>query len=92
MLEVRFADSLWYHGRPIKRIPGADPPRWWVSFEDGELCDEICLDSMHMPVRFDAGAHSDERYRSRVNRLPLVAMRPGVEFRLTLENVSPAGR
>ena len=56
-VEVRFADGVWYRGRLVKRIPGAVPPRWRVRFDDGEVRDDICLDSQDMPVRFDATVH-----------------------------------
>jgi len=56
-LEVRSADGVWYRGHLVKRIPGADPPRWRVLFDDGEVRDDIFLDSMHTPVRFDTAAY-----------------------------------
>jgi len=57
VVEVRFADNVWYRGHLVKRIPGVDPPRWRVRFDDGEVRDDICLDSEHTPVRFDAAAY-----------------------------------
>jgi len=57
VVEVRFADGVWYRGRLVKRISGADPPRWRVRFDDGEVRDDICLDSKHTPVRFDSAAY-----------------------------------
>ena len=57
VVEVRFADNVWYRGHLVKRIPGVDPPRWRVRFDDGEVRDDICLDSKHTPVRFDAAAY-----------------------------------
>ena len=57
VVEVRFADGVWYRGHLVKRIPGAVPPRWRVRFDDGEVRDDICLDSEHTPVRFDASAY-----------------------------------
>jgi len=57
VVEARFADGVWYRGRLVKRIPGAVPPRWRVRFDDGEVRDDICLDSEHTPVRFDASAY-----------------------------------
>ena len=56
-VEVRFADGVWYCGRLVQRIPGAKPPRWRVRFDDGEVRDDICLDSEHTPVRFDSAAY-----------------------------------
>ena len=56
VVEVRFADNVWYRGHLVKRIPGVDPPRWRVRFDDGEVRD-ICLDSERTPVRFDASAY-----------------------------------
>ena len=56
-LEVRFADGVWYCGRLIKQIPGANPLRWRVRFGDGEVRDDICLDCAHTPMCFDAAAY-----------------------------------
>ena len=39
VLEVRFADELWYRGRLLERVAGTKPPRWRVQFDDGELRD-----------------------------------------------------
>ena len=47
----------WYRGHLVKRIQGVDPPRRRVRFDDGEVHDDICLDSAHTPVRFDAAAY-----------------------------------
>jgi len=57
VVEARFADGVWYRGQLVKRIPGADPPSWRVRFDDGEVRDDICLDSAHTPVRFDPAAY-----------------------------------
>ena len=57
VIEARFADGVWYRGRLVKRLPGVKPPRWRVRFDDGEVRDDICLDSEHTPVRFDAAAY-----------------------------------
>ena len=57
VVEVRFADGVWYRGRLVKRIHRRKPPRWRVRFDDGEVRDDICLDSAHTPVRFDAAAY-----------------------------------
>jgi len=57
MIEVRFANGVWYRGHLVKRIPGVDPPRWRVRFDEGEVRDDICLDSTSRPVRFDAAAY-----------------------------------
>ena len=56
-VEVCFSDGVWYRGRLVKRIPEANPLRWRVRFDDGEVRDDICLDSAHTPVRFDAAAY-----------------------------------
>jgi hypothetical protein len=48
---------VWYRGRLVKRIPGTKPPLWRVRFDDGEVRDDICLNSTHTPVRFDAMAY-----------------------------------
>jgi DNA-directed RNA polymerase subunit RPC12/RpoP len=55
-IEVRFSNGLWYRGHLVKRIPGANPPRWRVRFDDGEVRDDIRLDSESTPVRFDAAS------------------------------------
>ena len=57
VIEARFADGVWHSGRLVKRIPGSDPPRWRVRFDDGEVRDDICLDSAHTPVRFNPAAY-----------------------------------
>ena len=57
VVEVRFADGVWYRGRLVKRIHGPKSPRWRVRFDDGEVRDDISLDSAHTPVRFDAAAY-----------------------------------
>ena len=57
VIEARFADGVWYRGRLVKLIPGAKSPRWRVRFDDGEVRDDISLDSSHTPVRFDAAAY-----------------------------------
>jgi hypothetical protein len=41
-------------GRLLKR---AKSPRCRVRFDDDEVCDDICLDSAHTLVRFDAAAY-----------------------------------
>jgi DNA-directed RNA polymerase subunit RPC12/RpoP len=56
VVEVCSADGVWRRGRLDQRIPEADPPRWRVCFDDGEVCDDICLDA-HKSVRFDAAAY-----------------------------------
>ena len=57
VVEVRFADGVWYRGHLLKRIPALDPPRWRVRFDDGEVRDDIALDSVGTAVRFDAAAY-----------------------------------
>jgi len=57
VVEVRFADGVWYRGRLVKRIPRPKSPRWRVRFDDGEVRDDISLDSAHTPVRFNAAAY-----------------------------------
>ena len=56
-IEARFAVGMRYRGRLVKRIPVADPPRWRVRFDDGEVRDDICLESADTPVRFDPTAY-----------------------------------
>ena len=57
VLEVRFADGVWYRGRLLGRVAGTKLPRWRVQFDDGELRDDIWLANPEAPVRFDAGAY-----------------------------------
>ena len=28
VLEVRFADGVWYRGKLVERVAGTEPPRW----------------------------------------------------------------
>jgi uncharacterized Zn-finger protein len=88
VVEVRFADGVWYRGRLVKRIIGAKPPRWRVRFDDGEVRDDICLDSAHTPVRFDAATcyaavemqYDGSWYRGRLVELIKGSMVWGVAF------------
>jgi DNA-directed RNA polymerase subunit RPC12/RpoP len=57
VVEAQYADGVWCRRRLVKRIPGAVPSRWRVRFDDCEVRDDICLDSEHTPVRFDASAY-----------------------------------
>ena len=83
VVEVRFADGVWYRGRLVKRIIGAKPPRWRVRFDDGEVRDDICLDSAHTPVRFDAATcyaavemqYDGSWYRGRLVELSRIKLR-----------------
>ena len=43
VVEVRFADNVWYRGHLVKRIPGVDPPRWRVRFGTTPLASRGCL-------------------------------------------------
>jgi hypothetical protein len=56
-IEARFTNGMWYHGRLVKRIPVADPPRWRVRFDDGEVRDDICLESADTLVWFNPTAY-----------------------------------
>ena len=56
VLEVRFADGVWYRGRLVERIEKSKLLRWRVQFDDGELRD-IQLANPEALVRFDAGAY-----------------------------------
>jgi len=57
VVEVRFADGIWYRGKLVERLAGSKSPRWRVQFDDGELRDDIRLGSSAAPVRFDASAY-----------------------------------
>ena len=57
VVEVRFADGIWYRGKLVERMTGSKSPRWRVQFDDGELRDDIRLGSLTVPVRFDASAY-----------------------------------
>ena len=43
VLEVRFADGVWYRGRLLERVSGSQPLRWRVQFDDGETREDISL-------------------------------------------------
>ena len=57
VLEVRFADGVWYRGRLVERVAGTESPRWKVQFDDGDSKDDISLRDPQVPVRFNAGAY-----------------------------------
>ena len=87
VLEVRFADGVWYRGRLVKRVAGSTPPRWRVQFDDGETRDDIRLGIME--VRFDASAYgatvevsftNGEWYRGRLVELVRGSEQWGVAF------------
>ena len=74
-VEVRFADGVWHRGRLVELVSGSDV--WGVSFEDGELRDDIRLANTEVPVRFDDSAYGStvevrfdgEWYRGRLVEL-----------------------
>ena len=77
VVEVRFADGVWYRGRLVERVAGTEPPCWKVRFDDGELRDDILLGNPNAPVRFDDSAYGStvevrfdgEWYRGRLVQL-----------------------
>ena len=89
VLEVRFADGVWYRGNILARVPGTKPPRWRVQFDDGEIRDDIRLGNPGAPpVRFDEGAYGatvevrfdSEWYRGRLVELFCGCEEWGVAF------------
>ena len=77
VVEVRFADGVWYRGRLVERVAGTDPLRWKVQFDNGELRDDIMLANTGVPVRLDDSAYGStvevrfdgEWYRGRLVEL-----------------------
>ena len=41
VLEVRFADGVWYRGRLVELVSGSDV--WGVAFEDGDWAEDVRL-------------------------------------------------
>ena len=89
VLEVRFADGVWYRGMILARAPGTNPPTWRVQFDDGEVRDHIRLGNPGVPpVRFDEGAYGatvevrfdGEWYRGRLVELMRGSAEWGVAF------------